>query len=455
MPIEKLIMKPLIQFISNNLGLIGAAIMALVAYWKISAREEHHKKAKKLVKKAVTSNMNEPLTLHPEIDPALCLGCGACTKVCPEGDILKMINHKAVLVAPSKCVGHGECERACPFQAISLVFGTKTRGMDIPRLTSNYETNVPGLYISGELGGMGLIRNAVKQGVAAAEHALEQAAKSSGSADADLFIVGAGPAGLAAGLTAVSRGRKYILIEQNSFGGTVANFPRQKVVMSYPLDLPVVGRLKFNGNKVSKEELLAAWGNAQRKSHLKVNEQEKFESLEKTGDLFQVKTSKGSYKVRKVILAMGVRGSPRRLGLPNEDLPKVTYNLLDPEQYQKKAVAVVGGGNAGVEAAQYLGKQKYGNKVTLLVRGAGFDRCNEENQNIIKKMEKAGLVQIWYNSSVKAIEVDKLIINKEGKDVEIPNDYLFVFAGAEMPHKFLMSLGVGIDKKFGEALKTS
>ena len=447
-------MKSLIYFVTSHLSWVGGILLAGVALWKISQRKSHEKVAKKLVDKALASNMNEPLTLHPEIDPALCLGCGACTKVCPEGDILKLVNHKAVLVSPTKCVGHGECEKACPFDAISLVFGTKTRGMDIPRLNSNYETNVPGLYIAGELGGMGLIRNAVKQGVLAAEDALKGNASGSGTAvDADILIVGAGPAGLAAGITAVARGRKYILIEQNSLGGTVANFPRQKVVMSYPLDFPVVGRMRFSSNKISKEELLGAWQDAVLKTRLKINENEKFETLDRQGDIFQVKTSKGSYKVRKIILAMGVRGSPRRLGLPNEDLPKVTYNLLDPEQYQRKAVAVVGGGNAGVEAAQYLSKRKYGNKVTLLVRGPDFDRCNDENRQIINDMRGKGMLEIWFNSSVKEIHTDSLVVTRDGIDVTIPNQYLFIFAGAEMPHKFLMSLGVGIDKKFGDPLK--
>lgn len=448
-------MQHLLLFVSNHLTLIGAGLIAVVAIWKVRERKVSEVKAQKQVAKAIASQMNEPLTLHPEIDPSLCLGCGACTKVCPEGDILELVEHKAVLVSPTKCVGHGECERACPFDAISLVFGTKTRGMDIPRVTTNYETNVPGLYIAGELGGMGLIRNAVKQGRLAATHALSQPIPSGEAVDTDLFVVGAGPAGLSAAMTAIGQKRKYILIEQNSFGGTVANFPRQKIVMTYPLDFPVVGRMKFSGNKIGKEELLGAWSDACRRFGIKIQEYEKFETCERHGNVFEVKTSKRTYKAHKVVLAMGVRGSPRRLGLANEDLPKVTYNLLDPEQYQDQSIAVVGGGNAGVEAAQYLGKRRYGNRVTLLVRGPDFDRCNEENRNLILEMEKKGLVQIWFDSSVKEIHEDHLIVTKQGKETHLKNNYLFVFAGAEMPHKFLMSLGIGIDKKFGDPLKKS
>lgn len=446
-------MKLILRWISDHWTWLSTALMMAVAFWRFRGAQSQSTVAQKTMQKAIDSKLDEPLTLHPEIDPAKCLGCGACVKVCPEGEILQLLQHKAVLVSPSKCVGHGECEKACPFDAISLVFGTKKRGMDIPRLTSNYETNVPGLYIAGELGGMGLIRNAVKQGVLAAEDAVADLEPSSEAVDADLLIVGAGPAGLAAGITAISKKKSYIVIEQNTFGGTVANFPRQKVVMSYPLDFPIIGRLKFPSHKVSKETLLAVWLDAQKRTRLKINEGESFKGLERQGSVFEVKTSKRNYRVRKVILAMGVRGSPRRLGLPNEDLPKVTYNLIDPEQYQGRAVAVVGGGNAGVEAAQMLAKRKFKNKVTLLVRGEAFDRCNEENQKIIREMEQKGLVEIWFHSSVKEIHPEALVIQKNGQDVRIPNDFLFVFAGAEAPHKFLTSLGVGIDKKFGEALK--
>lgn len=400
-----------------------------------------------MLAKAVKANMNEPLTLHPEIDPAICSGCGACTIVCPEGDILKMINNKAVLVGPTKCVGHGECERACPVDAISLVFGTKARGMDIPRVSTNYETNVPGLYIAGELGGMGLIRNAVKQGISAATHALSKT--SSEPADFDLVVVGAGPAGLAATLVAIAQKKKYLTLEQNGFGGTVYNFPRQKVVMSHPFDLPLVGKMKYESNKVSKEELLDSWNQVRRKTGLKIQEQTQFQTVEKVGKNFRVKTNQGDYLTKKVILAMGVRGSPRKLGVPGEESSKVTYNLLDPEQYKDMDVVVVGGGNAGVEAAQMLGEARWKNRVHLLVRSDQFDRCNEDNILRITKMEKNNLVQIWYNSSISEIRPKEVMIKKNEEILTLPNDFIFIFAGAELPFKFLMGLGVEIEKKFG------
>jgi len=441
----------LLQVVSNHTGFLGCFFFVSVSYWGVSRSNRRQKAAKAILDKALKTNTAEPLTLHPEIDASKCAGCGACTRVCPEGDILKLINNKAVLVSPTKCVGHGECESACPFGAINLVFGTKTRGLDIPRLTSNYETNVPGLYIAGELGGMGLIRNAVKQGALAALNALEKIDRST-QAEYDLLVVGAGPGGLAASLAAIASKASHLCIEQNTFGGAVANFPRQKIVMSHPADLPVVGKMKFLKNKVSKEELLEYWSLVRKKTGIKISEQEKFETLSFKDGVFHVKTSKGLRTSRKVILAMGVRGSPRRLGLPNEDLPKVTYNLIDPEQYKDADVAVIGGGNAGVEAAQYLGKKLLKCKVTLLIHGATLDRCNEENRGIIEAMQKQGLVDIWYNSHVKEIHADHLVISKQEQLTDLKNKYLFVFIGAEMPQAFLMSLGIHIDKKFGESL---
>jgi putative YpdA family bacillithiol system oxidoreductase len=443
----------LIHFVVDHIVAITFAAAIFYPLTMMLRREKHQRYAKKYLAKAVKTGMNEPLTLHPEVDPGLCSGCGACTHVCPEGDILRLINNKAVLVSPTKCVGHGECERACPMSAITLVHGTKTRGMDIPRVSTHFETNVPGLYIAGELGGMGLIRNAIKQGVLAGEHALQNL--SGGSADYDVIIVGAGPAGFAAGLCAIAKKQRYLLIEQNSLGGTVYNFPRQKIVMSHPLELPIVGKKQFENNKVSKDELLDYWHKIQKKTGLKIKEKVKFENLEKVSGLFKVKTSAGEFTAKKVILAMGVRGSPRRLGVPGEDSAKVTYNLLDPEQYQRKNVIVVGGGNAAAEAAQMLGEARWNNTVHLLVREPVFDRCNEDNIKRVEKLEKQGRIKVWFKSSIQSITADKVSVQKNGELVDLPNDYVFIFAGAEMPHKFLMNFGIEIDKKFGEAASGS
>jgi thioredoxin reductase/NAD-dependent dihydropyrimidine dehydrogenase PreA subunit len=421
--------------------------------------------AKDKLKNSIERKMNEPLTLHPEINSDLCGGCGGCTKACPEGDILQLINNKAVLVSPTKCVGHGECEKSCPFGAINLVFGTKTRGMKIPQINGNFESNIPGLYIAGELGGMGLIRNAIKQGALAAEDAISKiqqdiADQASFEAEYDLLIVGGGPAGLAAGLVAIKENMSYIILEQNSFGGTVFNYPRQKIVMSHPAELPITGIMKFPKNTASKEMLLDYWYKIRDRTGLKVTEKCRFEGLKKLQNgNFEVKSAKGVINSKKVVLAMGVRGSPRKLGLANEDLSKVMYNLMDPQEYFEKCIMIVGGGNAAVEAAQSLAMSSLNNTVHLLVREDSLDRCNEENQRKILEMKALGLLKIWYKSTIHEISRASVLVKNDyinqNKIVKLPNDYLFIFAGAEVPFEFLQNLGIKIDKKFGEPFKVN
>lgn len=446
------IMKKIIDLILGNFIWIIVIIMILPVLFLKKRRTKELHRAKQQLKKSIVDQLDEPTTLHPEIDPLLCSGCGTCVQACPEGEILGLVNHKAVLVSPSKCVGHGECEKVCPMDAIKLVFGTKKRGMNIPRLNKNYETNISGLYIAGELGGMGLIRNATKQGTLAAQDAISKMQSSTEKDTYDAVIVGSGPAGLAASLLFHEKKKKYLLIEQNTFGGTVANFPRQKLVMSHPFSLPIFGEIKFTSNKVHKEELLKIWNQFRNKLVLNIKEQTRFDTLSKENDTFTLQTSHGSIKAKKVILAMGVRGSPRRLGLQNEDLPKVTYNLLDPQEYKNKEIIVIGGGNAAVEAAHLLAERKLNNKVKLIVRGPNFDRCNEENIAKIRLLEKLGHIEIWYNSILTEIYEKGVLISRNNVNTKITNDFVFIFAGAEMPHKFLMSLGILIDKKFGEAI---
>ncbi|MBT4792779.1 MAG: NAD(P)-binding domain-containing protein [Halobacteriovoraceae bacterium] len=440
--------------ISDNFELVSMGIIGVIVALLLLKSSLKQKKTTKVLKKVVANKMNEPFSLHPEIDEAKCLGCGDCTRACPEGEVLQLINHKAVLIHATKCVGHGLCEQVCPLGAIDLVFGTKARGMDIPRISQDYETNIPGLYIAGELGGMGLIRNAVRQGQAAAEHAMKNLT-SKAKTDYDLLVVGAGPAGFAAGLEAKKQNKKYVCLEQNSFGGTVYNFPRQKIVMTIPFTLPIEGEVKFSKNVVSKEDLLERWDEIRIKNKVNIKEKSKFDSIVQTDDYFTVGTPEGKVTAKKVILAMGVRGSPRKLGLENEDQEKVAYNLIDPEQYQKQHVGVVGGGNAAVEAAQYLCKEQYGNTVSIFIREDaknGLARCAEDNRNLLFECEEKGLINICYYTSVKEIHTDHLILKTNDGDQKLENNYLFIFAGAEVPHKFLMSLGIKIDKKFGTKL---
>src|SRR5690606_9285970 len=302
-----------------------------------------------LREESIESGLHEPVSLHPKIDPARCIGCGSCAAACPESNVLGIIDGKAELVAPANCIGHGACRTACPVGAITLVFGSESRGVDLPHVKPNFETNVPGIFIAGELGGMGLIRNAVEQGRQAVSAVRARLGDKKEKQTLDLLIVGAGPAGIAASLAAKAHGLTFATIDQDSLGGTVSHFPRQKIVMTQPAELPLVGKVKFR--ETTKESLLEFWEGVVERQQLKIQFKERLDHIERDGDYFSVHTSTSRYRTHNVLLCLGRRGTPRKLGVPGEELSKVAYKLVDPEQYSGQRVLIVGGGDSAIEAA--------------------------------------------------------------------------------------------------------
>jgi thioredoxin reductase (NADPH) len=438
------------DFILTHWYVVFAVPFAI--YWWI-ARGQAKKNTKAIAKleATVASGKTDAYALYPKIDPVKCSGCGICTQVCPEGDILQMVNGLPTLVGPTKCVGHSLCYRSCPVDAITMVFGTKEKGKQLPTYNENYETNVDGLYIAGELGGMGLIANAIRQGTLAATHAAKNLDRS-GDVDVDILVVGAGPAGLASALKCIELGVNYRCVDQNSFGGTVYNFPRQKLVMSHPASLPLIGKMSFPKNRIVKEDLLKFWADVRQRTGLKVEERVKFVGAEKKGKIFEVETSGGNIRAKKVILAVGVGGTPRKLGLPNEDSGKVAFNLSDPEQYQNHKIVVVGAGDSAIEGAQRVAEERLKNTVHLLVRGDALARCKEDNKIKIEDMERAGLLKILYSTQIKEIHPDKVVVDKKGETIELPNDYIILFMGSVPPYEFLKKMGIALRTLHGEPL---
>jgi thioredoxin reductase (NADPH) len=396
---------------------------------------------------AQRDGLTEPSSLHPVIDPMRCIGCGSCVSACPEHTVLGLIKHKAELINPTYCVGHGACKAACPEDAITLVFGTEKRGVDIPLVKPNFETNVPGMFIAGELGGMGLIRNSVEQG----RQAMESIAKLKGvgqHAGLDVVIVGAGPAGFAASLAAMERKLRFVTVEQDTLGGTVAHFPRGKVVMTAPMNLPIIGKVKIT--ETHKEALMELWQDVQRKTGLKINEGERVEEIQRRGEGFVVKTGRATYETRAVLLSIGRRGTPRKLGVPGEELSKVVYRLIDPEQYRGRHVLVVGGGDSALEAATSIADEP-GSTVTLSYRAEAFSRCKEKNRRRVQEAEDAGCLRVILQSQVKEITDDGVSIDHKGQLVNLPNDAVIVCAGGILPTAFLKSIGIEVETKFGTA----
>ncbi len=418
---------------------------------------------------------------RPVINATLCIGCGSCIDACPEKGTLELVSGKAILAHPERCMGHGDCVSACPTSGILLAFGDTLQTLRVPNINQVFESNVAGLYIVGELGGMGLIKTAINEGKLAIddvrtrlereglwsapeiEHNHDESTSShaptksavklarNSPADTgvddvihDVLIVGAGPAGLSATLTAHQYGLKYVTLEQGEIAATIRNYPRHKFLMAEPLEMPLIGSLYISDS--TKEGLLAVWETIVRNTGVAIRTNEKVEQLQRDGEVFMVRTAAGEYRARYVVLALGKRGSPRRLGVPGEDQNKVTYRLIEAESYSGEDILVIGGGDSAVEAALALGSHAR-NRVTLCYRGADFSRLKERNRQRLAAAEREKQVRVLRASTVEEILPDTVRLTFEGKSLMLPNRYVFVMIGGESPEDFLKKTGVEIVEK--------
>lgn len=401
------------------------------------------------VQEAKKGGRFEPVSLHPFIDINSCISSGACIEACPEKDIIGLVNGRATVINASQCIGHGACFHACPVEAISLRIGTETRGVELPHVNANYETNVKGIFIAGELGGMGLIKNSVEQGRLAVD-AIASTITAQKEGLYDLVVIGAGPAGIAATLNAKKHQLKAITLEQDTLGGTVFTFPRSKIVMTNPMDLPLFGKVKLF--KTSKSKLLEVWKEALLKNNLTIQEQCKVENIIQTNEgEFDVITKAGvTYKTQRVLIAIGRRGSPRKLGIPGETAENVAYRLLEPENIKGKKIVVVGGGDAAIESAMLLMEE---NEVILSYRKHQFARLKAKNEESIFKAMEAKKINVLFSSELKQIQSNSVHIAFEEQVQEMPNDLVYIFAGGELPTAFLQNSGIEISKRFGQIMK--
>ncbi len=427
---------------------IGLLIILVFLIPYIKGMKKKEARTRERLKETQLKRQDKALLQHPIINRSLCIGCGICVDSCPEGDVLGLIDGKATIIHGSHCVGHGKCAENCPVGAIEVGLGDISQREDIPQISKNFETNISGIYIIGELSGLALIKNAISHGVKAVNH-IQETQPEDISAEFDVVIIGAGPAGLAAALQAKEHGLNYRVLDQDNPGGTILQYPRRKLVLVQPVQLPLFGSL--NKGEYEKEKLLEIWETVIREQHIRIETGHKLLGITGESGHFNIETSKGIISSAKVVLALGRRGTPRKLGIPGEDLGKVMYKLMDAESYKNKKILVVGGGDSAVEAAIGLAHQE-GNEVTLSYRKDNFFRLKARNEANIESAIANQNLRAVFKSTLIQIQDNKVKLRSEHKTEILENDFVFIFAGGELPFPLLNSIGIEFGKKVEAAV---
>jgi thioredoxin reductase/NAD-dependent dihydropyrimidine dehydrogenase PreA subunit len=423
-------------------GIPFLAILALIALWQGLLDRRRRDRVVSGIREARDLGADRPQNQHPQIEPLSCIGCTACIRACPETGVIEMVDGIAHVVRAASCVGHGLCEAACPVGAIRVGMGELVKRPDRPRLNDDCETSIPGVFIAGELSGVALIRNAVQAGKEVIDTIAARPRPPLPHGVVDVLIVGAGPCGITASLRAIERGLTWITIDQDDLGGTVRKYPRRKLVLTQPVDLPLGERLR--SREYRKEDLIDFWTATMERHGAHIRSATRFDGIRREDGYFIAETSTGPIRCRTVLLALGRRGTPRRLGVPGEESERVLYHLVDAATYRNERILVVGGGDSAIEAATALAEQP-GNRVTVSYRKADFFRAKQRNLERIRKFAESGKLEVVFSSNVVAIEPKAVRLSLEDETERMLDyDYVFVFAGGDPPYPLLQQVGIAM-----------
>ncbi len=312
-----------------------------------------------------------------------------------------------------------------------------------PQLDRNFQSNVKGLYIIGAANGSPLLKTCINEGTHAIQSIREHMPPTHGDGELlDLVIVGAGPAGLSAGFEAKRAGYSFAIVEQRRALNTIWDFPNGKMIYAEPASLSVIGDLDLEDS--TKEELLNRWSG--RIDQLDIICGTGVTKIDAEGAQFHVHTKQGdTLRARRVILAVGRMGNPRRLGCAGEDLDCVYSTLLNPGKYSGKTIIVVGGGNSAAEAVLALVAK---NQVTMVHRGDGLYRLSQTNRSLIQKAEEEGRLRVLLSANVKEFRKGEVDIEIGDETETLQQDLAFTLIGADPPTAFLKRLGVRFEGQF-------
>jgi thioredoxin reductase (NADPH) len=438
-------------------GLLSLATLGMFAHSVAARRKEKKEEAQRKAKSTASAGEKYDVLINYN----KCVPIGACVKACPF-DVLAMVPHpdRGGKVLPKavnleQCKACRACEESCGVKAIQVVTaGESAAALSLPEIDANYESNVPGLYVIGEAAGKPLVKNANNLGFHVVNHMLTDGlapghAQSAGL-DYDVIVLGAGPAGLSAAVSAKKVGLRALLLERHeAFANTHRkDYPKGKEVIAEPIDVQSLGHLPIF--TATKEEVLAAWGAVIEKEQLDIRYHTRIESIERDDSGFTVLTDSARYDALRVVIATGARGSPRRLAVPGAELPHVRYALEDANEFANVACVVVGGGDNALETAIFLSDAQRGKKgsVALVYRGNSFKRARAEARAEVEARAKAGRLTVHLDTNPIEIRANTIALEKKGgAKLDVRADAVFTMLGAEPALDFLSRIGVKIVQK--------